>query len=143
MTNKNLLREIFEWIIILLKYCRRQCILLPPTWAKSLTKFTTKMQNFQLASGLKLQVKRGLNNLIFLIGFQMLKIRGGVLEDVLNWPRGHIFKSLASKLKSLALASNQYLNCRGDAGGRVPPSRISVPPSRFRRPLIEIGALND
>ena len=24
---------------LLLKYCRRECILLPPTWAKSLTKF--------------------------------------------------------------------------------------------------------
>ena len=28
---------------LLLKYCRRQCILLLSTWAKSLTKFSTKM----------------------------------------------------------------------------------------------------
>ena len=28
----------------LLKYCRRQCTLLPPTWAKSLTKFNPKCQ---------------------------------------------------------------------------------------------------
>ena len=31
---------------LMLKYCRRQCILLPPIWAKSLTKFDTKMQDF-------------------------------------------------------------------------------------------------
>ena len=30
-----------------LKYCRRQCALLPPTCAKSLTKFNTKMQDFK------------------------------------------------------------------------------------------------
>ena len=30
-----------------LKYCRRQCILLPPTWAKPLTKFNPKMQDFK------------------------------------------------------------------------------------------------
>ena len=30
-----------------LKYCRRQCTLLPPTWAKSLTKFNLKMQDFK------------------------------------------------------------------------------------------------
>ena len=28
---------------LLLKYCRRQCALLPPSWAKSLTKSSTKM----------------------------------------------------------------------------------------------------
>ena len=28
---------------LLLKYCRRQCALLSPSWAKSLTKFSTKM----------------------------------------------------------------------------------------------------
>ena len=28
---------------LLLKYCSRQCVLLPSTWAKSLTKFSTKM----------------------------------------------------------------------------------------------------
>ena len=33
----------------LLKYCRRQCTLLPPppTWTKSLTKFNPKMQDFK------------------------------------------------------------------------------------------------
>ena len=30
-----------------LKYCRRQCTLLSPTWAKSLTKFNPKMQDFK------------------------------------------------------------------------------------------------
>ena len=32
---------------LLLKYCRRQCTLLPPTWAKLLTKFNLKMQDFK------------------------------------------------------------------------------------------------
>ena len=32
------------------------------------------------------------------------------------------------------MAKGQYLNCRGDAGGRVPPLRFSVPPSRFSVP---------
>ena len=32
---------------LLLKYCTRQCTLLPPTWAKSLTKFNSKMQDFK------------------------------------------------------------------------------------------------
>ena len=31
----------------LLKYRRRQCTLLPPTWTKSLTKFDSKMQDFK------------------------------------------------------------------------------------------------
>ena len=30
-----------------LKYCRRQCTLLPSAWAKSLTKFYTKTQDFK------------------------------------------------------------------------------------------------
>ena len=32
---------------LLLKYCRRQSTLLPPTWAKSLTIFNPKMQDFK------------------------------------------------------------------------------------------------
>ena len=32
---------------LLLKYCTRQHTLLPPTWAKSLTKFNSKMQDFK------------------------------------------------------------------------------------------------
>ena len=30
-----------------LKYCRRQCTLLSPTWSKSRTKFNPKMQDFK------------------------------------------------------------------------------------------------
>ena len=41
---------------LLLKYCRRQCTLLPPTWAKSLTKFNPKMQDFK--RGLDLNCKQ-------------------------------------------------------------------------------------
>ena len=37
----------------------------------------------------------------------------------------------------------QYLNYRGEAGGRVPPSRVSVPPLRFRCPPIESWALDN
>ena len=33
---------------LLLKYCRRQYTLLPTTWAKSLTKFNPKMQDFEV-----------------------------------------------------------------------------------------------
>ena len=34
---------------LLLKYCRKQCTLLPPpTWAKSLTKFYPTMQDFDV-----------------------------------------------------------------------------------------------
>ena len=32
---------------LLLKYCRRQCTFLPPTWAKSLTKFHPKIHDFK------------------------------------------------------------------------------------------------
>ena len=32
---------------LLLKYCRRQCNFTSPTWAKSLTKFSPKMQDFK------------------------------------------------------------------------------------------------
>ena len=73
--QKSLKGDFREEFYLQLKYCRRHCILLSPTWAKSLTKFNTKMQDFQLICfGLKLQLKGGLNNLIFLIDFQMLKI---------------------------------------------------------------------
>ena len=37
---------------LLLKYCRRQCTLHPPTCAKSLTKVNTKMQDFKRVSDL-------------------------------------------------------------------------------------------
>ena len=37
---------------LLLKYCRRQCILLHFTWAKSLTMFNAKMQDFKRVLGL-------------------------------------------------------------------------------------------
>ena len=44
-----------------------------PSWAKSLTNFNPKYKILNVF-GLKLQAKGGLNNLIFSIGFQMLKI---------------------------------------------------------------------
>ena len=37
---------------LLLKYCRRQCMLFSRTWAKSLTNFNPKMQDFKRALGL-------------------------------------------------------------------------------------------
>ena len=42
---------------LLLKYCRRQCTLLPPTWTKSLTKFNPKMQDFKRALDLNCKQK--------------------------------------------------------------------------------------
>ena len=33
---------------LLPKYCSKQCTLLSPTWAKSLTKFNTKIQDFKM-----------------------------------------------------------------------------------------------
>ena len=42
---------------LLLKYRRRQCTLLPPTWAKSLTKFNPKMQDFKRVLGLNCKEK--------------------------------------------------------------------------------------
>ena len=73
MTKQKSFRKIFEWIIIYSKnIARGNASYYPPTWAKSLTKFITKMQNFKRV--LDLQVKGGLNNLIFSIVFQMLKI---------------------------------------------------------------------
>ena len=48
MTKQTSLKEDLRVdYYLLLKYCRRQCILLPPTWAKSLTKFDAKMQDFK------------------------------------------------------------------------------------------------
>ena len=54
------------------------------------------------------------------------------------------------KIVRLLFGLPQYLNCRGDAGGRSPhrevasPHRdLASPPSRFRRPPIESRALND
>ena len=43
---------------LLLKYCMRQCSLLAPTWAKSLTKFNPKMQDFKRALDLNSKQKK-------------------------------------------------------------------------------------
>ena len=61
---------------LLLKYCRRLYSLLPLSGQnKSLTiKIQKQIARFLSCFGLKLLVKGGLNNLIFSIGFQMLKI---------------------------------------------------------------------
>ena len=42
---------------LLLKYCRRQCTLLAPTWAKSLTKFNHKVQDFKRVLNLNCKQK--------------------------------------------------------------------------------------
>ena len=41
-----------------LEYRRRQCTLLPPTWAKSLTKFNPKMQDFERVMDLNCKQKK-------------------------------------------------------------------------------------
>ena len=43
---------------LLLKYCRRQCTLLAPTWVKSLTKFNPKMQDFKRVLDLNSKQKK-------------------------------------------------------------------------------------
>ena len=43
---------------LLLKYCRRQCTLFPPTWTKSLTKFNPKMQDFKRVLNLNCKQKK-------------------------------------------------------------------------------------
>ena len=58
---------------LLLKYCWRQCTLLPPTWAKSRTKYNREMQDFKRVLDLNYKQKKT-KQLIFSIGFQMLKI---------------------------------------------------------------------
>ena len=48
VTKQKSPRQIFEELLITAeKYCRRQCTLLPLIWAKSLTKFNPKMQDFK------------------------------------------------------------------------------------------------
>ena len=42
---------------LLQKYCRRQCTLLPPAWAKLLTKFNPKMQDCKSALDLNCKQK--------------------------------------------------------------------------------------
>ena len=42
----------------LLKYCRRQCTLLPPTWTKSLAKFNPKMRDVKRALDLNYKQKK-------------------------------------------------------------------------------------
>ena len=42
----------------LLKYCRKQCTLLLPTWTKSLTKFNPKMQDFKRVLDLNCKQKK-------------------------------------------------------------------------------------
>ena len=46
----------------LLKYCRRQCTLLPRIWAKSLTKLNPKIQDFKRVLDLKGHSTRILKN---------------------------------------------------------------------------------
>ena len=43
---------------LLLKYCRRQCTSLPPTWAKSLAKLNPKMQGFKRVMDLNCKQKK-------------------------------------------------------------------------------------
>ena len=50
---------------LLLKYCRRQCALVPLTWAKSLTKFNPKMQDIKRVLDLNIASKRRTKQLSF------------------------------------------------------------------------------
>ena len=68
--QKSVKEDLLVDYYLQLKYCSRHCILLPLTRAKSLARFNTKMEDLKRV----LDLKGGLNNLIFSIGFQMLKI---------------------------------------------------------------------
>ena len=51
--KKRISKAKFQLIYcLLLNYCTRQCTLLSPTWALSLTKFNPKMQDFKRVMGL-------------------------------------------------------------------------------------------
>ena len=54
ISRKNLRVDYY----LLLKYCRRQCSLLPPTWAKAVTKFNLKMQDFKRVLDLNCKQKK-------------------------------------------------------------------------------------
>ena len=58
---------------LLLKSFRRQCALLPPSAPNHFQNLTPKCK-ILTCFGLKLQSKGELNNFIFSIGFQMLKV---------------------------------------------------------------------
>ena len=53
ISEKNLRVDYY----LLLKYCRTPCTLLSPTWAKSLTKFNRKMQDFKRVLALACKLK--------------------------------------------------------------------------------------
>ena len=69
LQNKNLNAYLPVDYYLLLKYRRRQCTLLLPTWAKLLAKYIPKTKGLKLCIVLKLDVKERLNNLIFSIDF--------------------------------------------------------------------------
>ena len=54
ISKENFRRDCYS----LLKYCRRLCTLLPPTWTKSLTKFNPKMQDFMRVLDLNCKEKK-------------------------------------------------------------------------------------
>ena len=56
ITSKENLRMNYH---LLLKYCRWQCTLLPPAWAKSLTKLNPEMQDFKRVLDLNSKQKKG------------------------------------------------------------------------------------
>ena len=88
---------------LLLQYCRRQCNLFPSTWAKSLTKFNSKLQDFKHV--LDLNCKRRIEQFNFFIWLSNVKnlvlsndskhVRIGT-NDIKN------FASFPPKLQSLS-----------------------------------------
>ena len=56
--DKTIISKENFWEHLLLKYCRRQCTLLPFTWAKSLTKFNPKMQDSKQVLDLNCEQKK-------------------------------------------------------------------------------------
>ena len=88
---------------LLLKYCRRQSTLLPPTWAKSLTKFNPKMQNFKRVLNLDIARKRRTEQLNFLTWLSNVKnvvLSNGYeyKRNVIQWYQNSFFSKNLRKI---------------------------------------------
>ena len=72
-----------------LKYCRRQCTLLPPTWTKTRAKFNPKVQNFKHVFDLNCKQTRieQLNFFNWLSNVENLVLSNGseYVRNVMQW----------------------------------------------------------
>ena len=80
--NENLRVDYY----LLLKYCRRQCTLLPSTWAKSFIKFTEVGTNNIVSKAQRSfqpgKAQRKMRNLIFLLSEAQCNFRNELFDSV-------------------------------------------------------------